>query len=217
MENLQLINNQQHTFENMWALFQETREMFRETDKKFQETDKKFEKTDKKFEKTEQLIDKMREESEKSARKLNKIGKLVGSMGRNTGEYAEEYFYRRLKNQNNLLGIEFSHIKRNLYCETGKLDGQYDIVLQNGQYIFVIEVKYKLHANDIIRFKEKALPKFKLLFPEYEDKKIYVAMAGMVVIPDCKQLCEDYGFLLLSQAGKEIAILNTPDFIALTF
>jgi len=203
MESTQVIDNQIVSFEDI-------KFMFRETDKKFQETDRKFQETDR-------FLDKLSRESDKGMRKINKIGKLFGGMGRNIGEQAEEYFYRRLKNHNNLLGIEFSHIKRDLKCETGKLDGQYDIVLQNGQYVFVIEVKYKLHPNDVIKFKEKALPKFKILFPEYEDKKVYVAMAGMTVVPDSKQLCEEYGFLLLTQSGKDFTILNDEDFVPLTY
>jgi len=207
MESTQVIDNQTVSFEDIKFMFRETGLMIdklsRESDRKFQETDR--------------FLDMLSKESDKGMRKINKIGKLFGGMGRNIGEQAEEYFYRRLKSHSNLFGIEFSHIKRDLKCETGKLDGQYDIVLQNGQYVFVIEVKYKLHPNDVIKFKEKALPKFKILFPEYEDKKVYVAMAGMTVVPDSKQLCEEYGFLLLTQAGKDFTILNEEDFIPLTY
>ncbi len=156
-------------------------------------------------------------QSKETDRKLSKIGKLVGNMGRNTGAYAEEYFYHRLKNHNQLLNIKFTLIDRDVKREDGKLDGQYDLILHNGQYLFVVEIKYKLHPNDIIKFKEKALPKFKKLFPEYSDKKLYIVLAGMVVIPDCKQLCEDYGFLLLTQAGKDITILNEPEFKPQTY
>jgi len=196
----QYISNQDLTFEKVLFLIQETNRTLTE---KFQETDRLFEKT--------------RVESDKSTRKLNKIGKIVGGMGRNTGAYAEEYFYHRLKNQNELLNIKFTRIEKDLKCESGKLDGQYDLVLHNGDYIFLVEVKYKLIPNDVIRFKEIALPKFKILFPHYAAKKLYIVMAGMVVIPDCKQLCHDYGFLLLTQAGKDYTILNETDFEPQTY
>ncbi len=194
----QLTTNQDLNFETVWLMFKETDRMFKEM--------REESKTN------ERLFKEMREESKETDRKLSKIGRLVGNMGRNTGAYAEEYFYHRLKNHNQLLNIKFSLIDRDVKRENGTLDGQYDLVLHNGQYLFVVEIKYKLHPNDVIKFKEKALPKFKKLFPEYNDKKLYIVLAGMVVIPDCKQLCEDYGFLLLTQAGKDITILNEPEF-----
>ncbi len=175
--------------------FDDIKLLFRETDKKLQESDRRMQESDRQLK-----------------RKLDHIGKIVGGMGRNNGAMAEEYFYRRLKNHKELLGIQFTHIQRDLQCENGKLDGQYDIALFNGKYIIIVEVKYKMHENDIIKFRAKSLPKFKLLFPAYADKVIYAAMAGMVVPPDCKERCEEFGFLCLTQAGKDFQILNQTDF-----
>ena len=206
METL-VANNQNVNFEDI-------KELFRESDKKFE---KMFQETDKKFQETDRLFKEMREESKESWRKLNKVGKLVGNMGRNNGTYAEEYFYRRLKNHRELLNIKFKEIDRYVKRETGTLDGQYDLVLHNCDYLFVVEVKSKLIPTDIVKFKEKSLPKFKLLFPHYADKKLYIVMAGLVVVEDCKPLCEDYGFLLLTQTGKDIAILSPSDFQPQTY
>jgi len=37
------------------------------------------------------------------------------------------------------------------------------------------------------------------------------------VVPECKQLCHDFGFLLLGQAGKDFSILNDTDFQPLIY
>ena len=172
------------TFEKVWKMFQET-------DKKFQETDKKMKETD---------------------RKIDKLARLYGGVSENSRDLAEEFFRRGLEARQALFGIPYEQVAR-LEKKTRKLQGEYDIVLYNGQYLIVIEVKYKLHPDDVEDFIHRKLPVFKPLFPEYGDKKIIGGVAAMSVPIDSYELAEKNGLLVLTQSGENISVMNPEGFV----
>ncbi len=61
--------------------------------------------------------------------------------------------------------------------------------------MIVIEVKYKLHPKDVQKFYDNQLPLFKVLFPEYADKKIIGAVAGMAVPKESEDVAKSLGYL----------------------
>jgi hypothetical protein len=181
--------------------FNEVWKMFQETDKKFQETDKflteKFQETDRKFQETD--------------RKIDRLAKLYGGVSENSKDVAEEFFRRGLEARNSLFGIEYTEVDH-LARTSKKLQGEYDIVLHNKAYIIVIEVKYKLHPDDVMDFINRKLVHFKPLFREYADKKIIGAVAGMSVPSDSYELAAKYGLLILTQSGDNMTVMNPEGF-----
>jgi hypothetical protein len=220
--------NRPLTFEDVWKLFQETDKKFQETDKKFQETreqiqdtsrqmketDKKFQETreqiqetsrqmketDKKVQKTQQQID-------KTSRTVHHVSKMVGGMSNTRGEVTEDFFKAALKNTKNIAGINYTY-RGTLYKENGIVRGQYDIVLFGKDAIIVVEVKHKLHPDDVDDFHERRLPKFKNLFPEYNDKKLVGALAGMTIDKEAAKKALALGYLLLTQAGQKLKVIS---------
>jgi hypothetical protein len=189
-------------FDKVWLMFQETNKQFQETDRKMQETDRKMKETDRKMQETD--------------RKIDKLAKLYGNVSENSKDVAEEFFKRGLQSKNELFGFSYNevdHLERN----TKKLWGEFDIVLHNGKYIIVIEVKYKLHPNDVDDFVNRKLPNFKKLFHEYSDKKIIGAVAGMSVPNNSFEQARKHGLLVLTQSGENIAVLNIEDFVPLEY
>jgi len=179
------------TFEKVWKMFQETDKQFKETAKSMQETDKRMQETD---------------------RKIDKLARLYGGMSENSRDVAEEFFRRGLEARQVLFGIPYDQVAR-LEKKTRKLQGEYDIVLYNGDYMIVIEVKYKLHPDDVEDFIRRKLPVFKPLFPEYSDKKIIGGVAAMSVPIDSYELAEKNGLLVLTQSGENISVMNPEDFV----
>jgi hypothetical protein len=182
------------SFNQVWKMFQETDKKFKETDKlltdKFQETDKKFQETD---------------------RKIDRLAKLYGGVSENSKDVAEEFFRRGLEARNSLFGIEYTEVDH-LARTSKKLQGEYDIVLHNKAYIIVIEVKYKLHPDDVMDFINRKLVRFKPLFREYADKKIIGAMAGMSVPSDSYEMAAKHGLLVLTQSGENMTVMNPEGF-----
>ncbi|MBS3772233.1 MAG: hypothetical protein KGY69_18415, partial [Bacteroidales bacterium] len=134
------------SFNQVWKMFQETEKMMKETHKllteKSQETEKKMQETD---------------------RKIDKLAKLYGNVSENSKDVAEEFFKRGLEARNSIFGIEYKEVDH-LERRSKKLQGEFDIVLHNSKYVIVIEVKYKLHPDDVTDFIERRLPKFRPLF-----------------------------------------------------
>ncbi|MBS3770245.1 MAG: hypothetical protein V5A59_03385 [Bacteroidales bacterium] len=176
------------TFEKVWQMFQETDRMFKETGKKFEETD----------------------------RKIDRLAKLYGGVSENSRDVAEEFFRRGLEARDALFGIPYDQVAR-LEKRTRQLQGEYDIVLYNGEYMIVIEVKYKLHPDDVEDFLNRKLPAFKPLFPEYSDQKLIGAVAGMSVPADSYETAEKNGLLVLTQSGENISVMNPRDFVIKEF
>ncbi len=176
------------SFNEVWKMFRETDKMFKETEKKMQETD----------------------------RKIDKLAKLYGNVSENSKDVAEEFFKRGLEARNSIFGIEYKEVDH-LERRSKKLQGEFDIVLHNSRYVIVIEVKYKLHPDDVTDFIERRLPKFRPLFHEYADKTILGAVAGMSVPTDSYNLAEKHGLLVLTQSGENITVMNPEGFDLKTF
>ena len=178
--------NQPLTFEKVWMMFQETNRLFKDIEERFKETDKQFKETD---------------------RRLDKLSRLYGGVSENSKDVAEEFFKQGLKTRDSLFGIpynEVSHLER----ASKRKQGEYDIVLHDGEHVIVIEVKYKLHPKDVNDFMNRKLHGFKDLFHEYAHKKIIGCVAGMSVPSESAKLAMDKGLLVLTQSGESIAILN---------
>jgi len=164
--------------------------------------------TERKFQESERFL---AEKFKSTDERIDKLARLYGGVSDNSKDVAEEFFFRGLKNRKELFGIDYEHIDT-MSRHKGKLQGQYDIVLYNGNKIIVIEVKYKLHPNDVDDFYNRKLPKFKLLYPEYNDKKIIGGVAALSVPNESIEKAMAYGFLVLTQSGDDLSVLNSSDF-----
>ncbi len=176
------------TFEKVWLMFQETDRRARETDDQIRET--------------KELI--------------KRLSKYIGGLGMNVGEAAEEYFRGALENMTALAGIPIEQVE-SFRRKRGKLEGQYDVVLISNNTVVVVEVKHKLHSTDVLRFHDLKLPLFKVLYPEYAGRKILGAVAGMTIAEDAADKALEMGFLLLTQSGQKIQVLNPEGFAPKVF
>jgi hypothetical protein len=199
------------------ANFKQVWKMFQETDKLFDKTREEWDKTREEWDKSREELDKSRKEweeirklSKETERKIDKLAKLYGGVSENSRDVAEEFFMRGLENNSSLFGISYEQVGK-LQKKTRKLQGEYDIVLYNGDAIIVIEVKYKLHPDDVKDFVNRKLVNFKPLFPEYKDKKIIGGVAGMSVPTQSYNEAAQHGLLVLTQSGDNIAVLNPKD------
>ncbi|MFP4621556.1 MAG: hypothetical protein ACLFM7_09610 [Bacteroidales bacterium] len=113
--------------------------------------------------------------------------------------------------RSSLFGIEYTEVDH-LARTSKKLQGEYDIALHNGEYCLVIEVKYKLHPDDVTDFVNRKLPKFKPLFREYANKRIIGAVAGMNIPSDSYELAVIHGLLVLTHSGETMFVINPEGF-----
>ncbi len=188
------------TFEKVWLMFQET-------DKRFQETSLQFKETKKIIQETSLLIKENEKQQKETDRKLKHVSEIVSGLGINLGEQAEDYFKGALENMDEIYGIPYEQVA-SMEKKNKTFQGQYDIVLYNGDRMVVIEVKNKLHPADVDDFHARKLPLFKKLFPEYTTKKIIGGLAALNIPKDAADKAQQLGYLVISRWGQKIKVLN---------
>jgi hypothetical protein len=73
--------------------------------------------------------------------------------------------------------------------------------MTNGDAIGIVEVKYKVHENDLNKLDRK-MRNFKTLFPVYQNYKLYGAIASFNINDDAKKEALERGFFVLQRKGE---------------
>ena len=153
--------------------------------------------------KTDEQMRKTDEQSKETDRKLEKVSDLLGGIGKNQGDVAEEFFFNSLVDDAHLGAIHFDDIATNMKKHRGKIQEEYDLVMTNGDAIGIVEVKYKVHENDLSKLDRK-MRNFKTLFPVYENYKLYGAIASFHINDDAKKDALERGFFVLQRKGEVV-------------
>ncbi|TVR44667.1 MAG: hypothetical protein EA394_00140 [Bacteroidia bacterium] len=199
-------------FESVWRLFQETDKMFKETDEKFKETSERFKETDKKFKETDKKFKETDKKMQETDRLIDRLSKITSGLGINIGEVTEDYFYHALENMTELAGLEIQRVE-SIKRHVKGLQGQFDAVLFcENNTIIIVEIKHKLHPDDVGRFHLKTIPLFRQLYPEYAGEKILGAVAGMTIDESAGAKALELGLLILTQSEQKIRVLNPAGF-----
>lgn len=140
---------------------------------------------------------------------VDKAMERLGGIGNNIGDATEEYFYTGLQHKKTLNGIKYDYVNRN-NRRRGELE--WDILLENGDSVAVLEVKHKIHPKDVEEFATEKLPRFKESFPNFANYHIYGGVAGMSIPEDSRKIAEHYGLTVLTQDGKNLKVLNSQNF-----
>ncbi len=201
-----------YTFEKVWQTINELAVQHKETEKvlseKFLETDKKFQETDKKFQETERLL---KEKSMDSEKRWKEIQEELGGIGKSNGAIAEDFFYSALEKSMSVAKLNFDYIDRNFNRKRNQIQAEYDIILYNDYKVLIVEVKYNFKKKYLLEFYQ-SLKKFKSLFPEYKDYKLFGAIAAMTFEKEVLDEAKDFGFFILTQNNQDVKILNDNDF-----
>lgn len=148
--------------------------------------------------------DKLDAQLAKTDAKLDKVAKMLGNIGNNQGEVAEEFFYNSLAPKQDLAGIHYDFIEKNVTKSSNGIEDEFDIVMVNGKDVAIIEVKYKAHERDLEKLLNKKYPNFKTLYPMYKDYNHHLALASFHITPKLKEQALDAGVMVLQRKGDVI-------------
>ena len=175
------------TFEKVWLLFQET-------DRKFQEmkadTDAELRET---------------------ARVVREVSKKVGDLGNKLGEFVEGMVRPGLVRLFNERGIPIEQMAQRLEAVRDGQKMEVDLVGVNGDDVIVIEVKSTLGVEDVKEHLHR-LEQFRTFFPQYADKQLIGAVAGMVIAKGADRFAYRQGLFVIAQTGETIRLLNDEQF-----
>ncbi len=203
------------TFDQVWQMFLETDKQVKETGLQVKETGLQMKETDKKLKETGEYIDKtiqsLNRQYEETRQSLQRLSKIASGLGINIGDASEEHFRNALDQIPQLGGITIEKVD-SLRRRYKGLEGQFDIVLFGKEEIIVVEVKHKVHPNDVIRLHDKNIHVFKQLYPEYAHRPVMGGLAGMAFDDTAKVLAVEKGLFVLTPAGQKVKVLNPEGF-----
>ena len=192
------------TLEEVWKLFRETDEKFRETDEMFRETDEKFRETDNKFRDTDRKLDELKAIVERTSRHVDdltgKWGKFLEGM---VAPACKTLFADR--------NIPVHKVHQRVQAEYEGRHIEIDIMVVNEGYVVLVEVKSTLKVDDVREHLER-LGQFQEFFPEYADRQILGAVAGIVIEEQADRFAYREGLFVIGQAGETVRILNDNNF-----
>lgn len=141
------------------------------------------------------------EEMKKTDAKLKEVGRQLGDIGHSSGDAAEEFFYNALE-QNKFLGNQqFDEISKNIKAKKHRLEDEYDIFMENGSAVAIVEVKHKVRKEHITKLLENKAENFRILFPDYANYKLFVGIAGLAFDHKTEEYAAENGIAILKQKG----------------
>ena len=129
----------------------------------------------------------------------------VRGYARQPRRLAEEFFQRALKRRPRIGDLVFREIQANVspLARNGTM-AEYDIVMTNDEYVAVIEVKHKLHKNDVVKVRDALVPSVRHMLPELSDKVLVLGVAGMMADAVAVALAHKCGYAVLLPDGQKV-------------
>ena len=137
---------------------------------------------------------------------LERMGIHLGGITDNNGSNTEDYFFNSLLDNPVLGGIKYDSISKNLEIRSKRSQGEFDLVMFNGESIALIECKYKAHKSDVEKLINKKVDSFKKLFPVYANYKFYLGIASFSFYPALEEFAKQNGVAILKQKGDVVEI-----------
>ena len=178
------------TYEEMMALFKETREQFKESDVRIAKIEALIAETDAQLKETDAQI--------------ARVSEQLGGMCNSNGAFAEEYFANASAGKLEFAGQRYDEMSRNLVQNNRTIKDEFDIVMYNGKSVAIIEVKYKAQTEDLEKMVTKKVPNFRALFPHYAHHEVYLGIGSLSFNEYVYAKAKELGIGLLKQKGDTI-------------
>ena len=174
-------------FNKVWAILTEVATRQEQTEAQMAKTDKQMAKTDK---------------------RLNKLiagNEAMQSFIKNDADACEQRFVDSLDSHDLIVaGVNFDEIYSNVRKKRGGKNIELDALLINGDSVAIMEVKKKLHLNDVVKVRDNLIGRFRDLFPEHQAKRLLVLVAGESINADAEAQALEAGFVVLSFKAREL-------------
>jgi hypothetical protein len=179
------------SFNDVWSALMELRESQKETDRLFRESQKE---TDRKMKETA-------EQMKETDRKISRLGSRIGDL-------IEHLTASNILDEFKKQGYEFTRISRNnkIKDEKNRILAEIDILLENGGYAMVVEVKSLLTLGDV---KEhiKRMETLRRYADLHEDRRKYVsAVSGALIEDEAREFALESGVYVIEHPGDRIQI-----------
>jgi len=189
----------------------ETEKQVAKTEKQMAETERQMAETEKQMAETARQMAETAKQMAENDNEIAKIHKELGGIGENNGLIAEEIVFHSLEKDKVFAGIKFDSVDhgtvRSRTLPDGKnVKGEYDVLLYNGTSVAIIEVKHRVGKEALKRLVEVQLPRFRQIFPEHKDAKMYLGLGGMSFEKGIAEEARRQGIATLTLSGDAVEI-----------
>jgi HAMP domain-containing protein len=206
------------SYEQMMALFQETREQIKESATEFDRrmAEQKAE-ADRRAQEADRQMAELRLEMKRTA-------KEVGNLGNNVGRMVEHMIGEGIIEKFQALGYGVTHpVIRNCSFSNGKMAiyGEFDLMLVDTNVVILISAKLVQEVKDVNHFMEKIDeyrrhidavgfkdPTYKHLLP---GTRFVGAIAGGAIEKDAMKLAQENGLYVIVHSGDAVDIVDVPE------
>lgn len=140
-----------------------------------------------------------------------KIDKAIGGLTGKWSSFVEGLIAPAVEKLFKQRGIEVDKIYQRVKAHRNGDEMEVDILAINGEYAVLIEAKSTLKIEDVNDHIQR-LETFKDFFPEYQDKKVIGAVAGIVIEEGADKYAYRNGMYVIGQSGEAVRILNDKRF-----
>ena len=205
------------TFEQLMALFLEDRERSqRDREKSEQEWEKSRREWQEIREKSDREWEKIREQMKESDRKwqqtredIKEANQRHGKLSDRIGDLIQAMVYGGIKRLFRDLGYDFDVINQKYHFGKKELGiyGEVDLLLENGDFALLVEVKTNLSVDDVKEHQE-CLEKFRLVADARNDKRRFIAaVGGGLVQENVRIFALKQGMFVIQQSGENVEVL----------
>ena len=193
------------TADDVWRLLAELTTAQKETERRFQETERLLKEQS---QETDRLL---REQSQETDRRIREVNKQIGDLGGKWGRFVENMVAPACETLFLKRGIPVHQVSQRMKKRLNGQTLEIDVLVTNKNHVLVVEVKSSLGVNDVKDLMDD-LNRFREFFPEYAQKQLYGAVAGIEIEEGADKYAYRQGLFVLAQTGEAVSILNNPDF-----
>jgi hypothetical protein len=191
------------------------KEQSQETNQRNQETERKILAVSQEVSAVSQEVSEVNKELSKQISAVNKqisaVNKQIGDLGGKWGRFVENMVAPACETIFLKRGIPVHQVGQRIKKRLNGQTLEIDVLVTNADHVLVVEVKSSLGVDDVKALIED-LTQFRQFFPEYNQKQLYGAVAGIEIEEGADKYAYRQGLFVLAQAGEAIAILNNLDF-----
>ncbi|MEO5331480.1 MAG: hypothetical protein H7839_05605 [Magnetococcus sp. YQC-5] len=194
-------------------ILKETGLQMKETDRRLQETDRMIKEIGIKMQETDRQMEETDRRMQETDRKLKETSTLVGNLGRKWGDFVEGLVAPACATLFTQRGIPVHKVSRQVKRSLpGGRNMEIDVLVENTDTVALVEVKSTL-TIEYVREHLKRLSECKHVCPEYANKRMIGAVAGIVIDENADQFAMNHGLFVIKQAGDQVRLVNESDFV----
>ena len=191
----------------------ENRESAREDRESMRKLRESQEKTDEQIKEDRESMRKLRESQKETSKEIDRIGIYIKNFNKKfegmistLSKGTEEFFFSSLKEKLTLGNIKFDDAIKNV--REGQNSIEYDILLLNGEYVAIIEVKMSANPLEVKELKEQKIEAFRQMYPKYKNHKLLFGVASLTTNQRLESELRKHNGFLLTQKGDHLELIN---------